>query len=89
MLYAAAVIDAIIRKVFAGRQGVQFNINDSVSDLMSADDSAIFAKGDADAADILHDMAQTAKSYGLEINVDKTKVLTMDGSRTTVHLEGV
>lgn len=60
-----------------------------MTDLISADDSAIFAKGDADAADILHDTAQAAKSYGMEINVDKTKVLTTDGSRTTVHLEGV
>lgn len=81
--------DAIMRKVFAGRQGVQFDSNDSVTDLMFAVDRAIFAKGDADATDILHDIAQTAKSYGLEINVDKTKELTTDGSRTTVHLEGV
>lgn len=59
-------------------QADEFDISVSVTDLMSADDSAI-----------LHDIAQTAKSYGLEINMDKTKVLTTDGSRTTVHLEGV
>ena len=67
------VIDAIMRAVFANRRGVQFDVDQFITDLMFADDSAIFADSDADATDILHDIAQVAQSYGLKINAEKTK----------------
>lgn len=50
-----------------------------MTDLTFADDSAIFMNDDIEATDILYDIAHTAKSFELEINTDKTKVLTMDG----------
>ncbi|XP_023231892.1 uncharacterized protein LOC111631815 [Centruroides sculpturatus] len=56
---------------------------------MFADDSAVFADNDVVATDTLYDIATIAQSYGLKINVDKTKVLTTDGSRATVYLNGV
>jgi len=53
-----------------------------------ADDSAIFAEADAEATNILYNIARISQSYGLKINVDKTKVLTTDGSAASVHLDG-
>jgi len=55
---------------------------------MFADDSAIFANDDAEATNILNDIARIAQSYGLKINADKTKVMVLDGSQAIVHLEG-
>ena len=83
------IVDAIMRKALQGRQGVQYDEDYSVTDLMFADDSAILTDNDAEATDILCDIARIAQSYGLKINVDKTKVLTTDGSQATVHFEGV
>ncbi|VDP52473.1 unnamed protein product [Heligmosomoides polygyrus] len=45
------VVDAIMRKVFSGRQRVRIGDNQFVTDLMFADDSAIFADTDAEAND--------------------------------------
>lgn len=45
-----------------------------VTDLMSTDDSAIFSDAEATAF--------------MQINADKTKVLTTDGSRTNLHFDG-
>ncbi|WP_353805417.1 reverse transcriptase domain-containing protein, partial [Acinetobacter baumannii] len=56
--------------------------------LMFADDSTIIAKDDAEATDILLDVACTALPYGLKINTEKTKVLTTDRSPAVVYLEG-
>ena len=81
-------IDAIMRKAFGGRRGVQYDVNNFLTDLMFADDSAIFADTDAEATDILYDVARIAQSYGLKINAEKTKVMTTDGSQANVHLDG-
>ena len=54
-----------------------------LTDLMFADDSAVFA--DAEATNILYNIACIAQSYGLKINADKT----MDGSPANVYLEGI
>ncbi|KAL0153085.1 hypothetical protein M9458_051610, partial [Cirrhinus mrigala] len=53
------VIDAIMRRAFDGRRGVQFADDQFVTDLMFADDSGIFAQDDAEATDILYDIAAT------------------------------
>ncbi|CAM4528368.1 unnamed protein product [Leuciscus chuanchicus] len=79
-----------MRKVFEGRRGVQLDENgSSVTDLMFADDSGVLAKDDAEATDILYEIASVAQSYGLKINVDQTKVLTTDGSPADVNLDGI
>ena len=83
------VIDAIMREALRNRRGVQYAEDHSLTDLMFADDSAIFTDNAAEATDILYDIARIAQQYGLKINVDKTKVLTTDGSPATVHFEGV
>ena len=78
-----------MRQAFQGRRGVQCGKSCFVTDLMFADDSAIFAGTDVEATDILCDISHIAQGYGLKINADKTKVLVTDGSQATVHLEGV
>ena len=80
------VVDAIMRKVFEARCGVQYDVNNYLTDLMYADDSAILAEEDAEATGILQDLALVAQIYGLEINEDKTKVMTSDGSPATIHV---
>uniref|UniRef100_A0A8C9WF11 Reverse transcriptase domain-containing protein n=1 Tax=Scleropages formosus TaxID=113540 RepID=A0A8C9WF11_SCLFO len=70
------VIDAIMRKAFEGRCGVQYDVNNFLTDLMLA-------------TDILCQIACTTQSYGLRINADKTKVMTTDGSQANVHLNGI
>ena len=82
------VVDAIMKKVFKDRQGVQYDENRYLTDLMYADDSAILADDDNEATDVLNDIANTADAYGLTINVDKTKALINDGSQSTIHLNG-
>ncbi|EYC27241.1 hypothetical protein Y032_0009g600 [Ancylostoma ceylanicum] len=83
------VVDAIMKKVFDGRSGVQYGDNQFLTDLMFADDSAIFAETDTEATDIISSIAEVAESYGLRINGDKTKIMTTDGSEAKVYLEGV
>uniref|UniRef100_A0A914XBV3 Reverse transcriptase domain-containing protein n=1 Tax=Plectus sambesii TaxID=2011161 RepID=A0A914XBV3_9BILA len=83
------VIDAIMRVVFANRHSAQYNVNQFITDLMFADDSAVFANTDAEATDTLYNIAQIAQSYGLKINAEKTKALTTDGLPAHVHLNGV
>ena len=82
------VIDAIMRKVFKDRHGIQFGADDRATDLMFADDSAVLAEDDAEATHILYDIAHISQTFGLKINTEKTKVLSTDGSPTTVHLNG-
>ena len=43
------VVDAIMRKVFQNEHGVKFGMDDSVTDLMFADDSVILAEDDTEA----------------------------------------
>ncbi|VDP13278.1 unnamed protein product [Heligmosomoides polygyrus] len=76
-----------MQKVFSGRQGVQIGDNQFVTDLMSADYSAIFAGTDAKANNILREIAAIALPYGLAINAEKTKALTTDGSPCTLYLD--
>jgi hypothetical protein len=83
------VVDAIMRKVFEGRQGVKFGQDQFITDLMYADDSAIFAENETEATQILHDIKTIAHPFGLKINTDKTKVLSSDGSPVIVQLDGV
>ena len=80
------VVDAIMRKVFEARHGVQYDVNNYLTDLMYADDSAILVEEDAKATGILQDLAHVAQSYALEINGNKTKVMTSDGSPATIHV---
>ncbi|VDP49382.1 unnamed protein product [Heligmosomoides polygyrus] len=47
---------------------------------MFADDSAIFADRDAEANEILQEIAAIALSYGLTVNAGKAKALTTDGT---------
>uniref|UniRef100_A0A3Q4G418 Reverse transcriptase domain-containing protein n=1 Tax=Neolamprologus brichardi TaxID=32507 RepID=A0A3Q4G418_NEOBR len=70
------VIDAIMRKAFEGRRGVQASTDRFITNLMFADDSAIFAEDDTEATHILYDIARHSKLYGLKVNAEKTKVLT-------------
>ena len=83
------VVDAILREAFKGRSGVQFGLNNFLTDLMFADDSAVFADADAGATNILYNIVHIAQSYGLKINADKTKVITTDGSPANVYLDGI
>lgn len=83
------VIDAIMRKAFEGRRGVQASTDRFITDLMFADDSAIFAEDDTETTHVLYDITRHSKLYGLKVNAEKTKVLTTDGSPTIVHLDGV
>ncbi|KAF5893027.1 LINE-1 retrotransposable element ORF2 protein, partial [Clarias magur] len=78
-----------MRKVFGGRQGIQYGEDGFLTDLMFADDSGILADDDAAATDILYNIANVAQSYGLKINTDKTKVLTTDGSLANMQFNGV
>ena len=80
-----------MREAFKGKRGVQFGLNNFLTDLMFADDSAVFANADADAeaTNILYNNAHIAQSYGLKINANKTKVITTDGSPANVYLEGI
>ncbi|EYC02030.1 hypothetical protein Y032_0102g3441 [Ancylostoma ceylanicum] len=78
-----------MKKVFDDRSGVQYGDNQSLSDLMFADDSTIFADTDTKATDIISSIAEVAESYGLRINGDKTKIMTTNGSEAKVYLEGV
>ena len=83
------VVNAIMREAFKDKRGVQFGLNNFLTDLMFADDSAVFANADEEATNILYNIAHIAQSYGLNINADKTKVITTDGSPANVYLEGI
>ncbi|MCP6711231.1 hypothetical protein NL489_28185, partial [Klebsiella pneumoniae] len=66
------MVEAIMREVFKDRHGVKFGDQHHITDLMFADDSAIFASDDANTTDILNHVTQAAKPYGLQINAEKT-----------------
>ena len=83
------VVDAIMREAFKSRRGVQFGLNNFLTDLMFADDSAVFANVDVEATSILCNIAHIAQSYGLKINADKTKVITTNGSPAIIYLDGI
>ncbi|VDO87171.1 unnamed protein product [Heligmosomoides polygyrus] len=76
-----------MQKVCSGRQGVQIGDNQFVTDLMFADDSAIFADSDAEANDILREIAAIALPYGLTKNAEKTTALTTDRPPCTLFLD--
>uniref|UniRef100_A0A915L601 Reverse transcriptase n=1 Tax=Romanomermis culicivorax TaxID=13658 RepID=A0A915L601_ROMCU len=97
------MIDPIMKKVFRGRPGEQYDDENSLTDL---DDSTIeknffsvppklqmcctiFANTDAEVTDILHYITRNAQLYGLRINADKTKVLSTGGSLASIHLDSV
>lgn len=82
------VVDVIMQQVFSQWCDVQFGVDGYVTNLMFANDSAIFADTDAEATNCLYDIACIAESYGLKINANKTKVLTSDGSLASVQLNG-
>lgn len=84
-----AVINSIMKKIFQGRPGVQFRDVEFITDLMFTDDSAVLAKNNAGATDILYDITSTAKPDGLTINIDKTEVMTMAGSLVAVYLNSI
>ena len=72
LLLFNTVVDAIMREAFKGKSGVQSGLNNFLTDLMFADDSAVFADADAKATNILYNIAHIAQSYSLKINADKT-----------------
>ena len=78
-----------MREAFKNKRGVQFGLNNFLTDLMFADDSAVFADADAKATNILYNITHIAQSYGLKINADKTKVITTDGSSANIYLDGI
>ncbi|VDP24430.1 unnamed protein product [Heligmosomoides polygyrus] len=86
LLLFNSVVDAIMREVFSGQQAVQIGEDQFVTDLMFADDSAVFADSDAEANKILQEIAAIALSYGLTMNAEKTKTLTTNGSPCTLCL---
>ncbi|CAF1630735.1 unnamed protein product, partial [Adineta ricciae] len=49
----AEVVDAVMRKVFKNRRGVQFGDNEFITGLMFADDSVVFAESESEASDII------------------------------------
>ena len=51
------VVDTIMRRVFKDRQGIQFGVDDWITDLMFADDSAVLANNDAEATNIIYNIA--------------------------------
>ena len=83
------VIDAIMRKVFQSGHGVKFGMDDPVTDLMLADDSVMLAEDNTEATNTLHDITQIVQTFGFQINVEKTKILSRGGSPAYVHLNGV
>ena len=83
------MVDAIMREAFKGKRGVQFGLNNFLTDLIFANDSAVFVDADAEATGILCNILHIAQSYGLKIIADKTKVITTDGSPATVYLDGI
>ncbi|EYC42585.1 hypothetical protein Y032_0526g2951 [Ancylostoma ceylanicum] len=56
------VVDAIMKKVSDGRSGVQYGDNQFLTEIMLADDSAIFAETDTEATDIISSIAEVAES---------------------------
>ena len=56
------VVDAIMREAFKGRRGVQFGLNNFLTDLMFVDDSALFADANAEATNILYNITHIAQS---------------------------
>lgn len=63
----------IMRKVFEGKQGIQLDEDHFLTDLMFADDSSVLANNDAEATDVLYNIAHIAQSYGLQINAERPK----------------
>ncbi|EYC37722.1 hypothetical protein Y032_0769g2196 [Ancylostoma ceylanicum] len=53
---------------------------------MYADDIAVVANDEAEAASILDDISLTARTYGLIVKAERTKVLTTDGTPVVVRL---
>ncbi|KAL0184396.1 hypothetical protein M9458_020092, partial [Cirrhinus mrigala] len=51
--------------------------------------SLILAETHAEATDTLYDIARFAEPFDLKINIDKTQVLTTDGSLANIYLEGI
>ena len=83
------VVDAIMRRVFEDRRGVEVGEGQVLTDLMYADDSAVLANDDDEATAIINDIQNAARPYGLIINAEKTEVLTSDGSPASVRLGDV
>lgn len=54
---------------------------------MLADNSDVLTDGDAEANDILREIAAIGHSYGLTINAEKRKALTADGSPCELYLD--
>lgn len=75
------------QKVMATLLQAAYDGSDHGHHLMFTEDSTV--NDDAEATNILCDTAHIAKSYGLNITEDKTKVLTTDESKATVHLKDV
>ena len=59
------VVDDIMRKEFKDKRGVQFGLNNFFTFMMLADDSVVFADADAEATNLLYNIAHIAQSYKL------------------------
>lgn len=82
------IINAIMHKAFKGGRGVQ-SVIQFLTDVMLTDDSAIFAKDNTVATDILYNIPHISQPHGLKISAEKMKVVTTDGSPVTVLLKDV
>ena len=70
--------------------GVEFESGRNLMELRFADDVLLFAQSRGDITKMLSHLSQAARAYGLEIDFDKTRIMTRNDwakGRTTVHEE--
>ncbi|CAF0987987.1 unnamed protein product [Adineta ricciae] len=68
------VVDAVMRKVFKNRHGVQFGDNEFITDLMFADDSVVFAESESEASEVIQNVKDAAYPYGLIVKLDNLQL---------------
>ena len=62
----------------AGKRGIRWTLTEVMEDLDFADDVVLLASRYVDIQDKTDVMAEKAKGIGLDVNIDKTKVLRMN-----------
>lgn len=76
--------------VFKSRAGIEFGQRHFVTDILHADDIAVFATMNSKNLNIPHDISDTARPpFGLVISAEKSEILTVDGTFVNVHVNGV
>ena len=72
-------IDWIMKETTkAGKRGIRWTLTEVMEDLDFADDVVLLASRYVDIQDKTDVMAEKAKGIGLDVNIDKTKVLRMN-----------